>query len=207
MDKEKLTLIKFNDRWHAVDEYDKEGIIDSMYVQDMQIVPEDMVKKYNIKENDKKEDLIKKYGEEFEDDLSDCEYAETYADNYIVLDSIDENSMYVDKDSYEFYRGSKILGWYELGEYEKYYNFWNGSNWKMIEIEDIKEVEAELIDVVQYDTGNRRLYKLEDGTKFTVNNSFYQGSIDYVEEDIDFGNLEKNIETKKQKKKIVSPNI
>ena len=178
---EKLTLVKFidDDTWYEINEDD---IIESVDGCEMKVVPEEIVKKYNIKENDKKEDLIKKYGDEFIEVLEDCDYVRTYEDgfnNYIVLNDIDLDAIYFDNCTDEFYLGSTIFTW----DFKEFYRFWDGSNWKMFLIEEKKEVEAELLNITHYDTGNKLLYKTKDGTKFTIDCSHYQGSINYIVED------------------------
>ena len=180
---EKLTLVKLEnmDGWREVN---KEDIVKSFDGCGMREVPEDVVKKYNIKEGDKIQELKDKFGEELEDALYDSDFVKTYTngypyENYIILNDIDENGLYFDGCSEEFYTGDTALEW----DTDEFYHFWDGHNWRMYFIEEKKEVEAEKIDVSHYDTGNIIKYKLKNGKIFTLDNSLYQGSINAVLED------------------------
>ena len=68
-------------------------------------------------------------------------------------------------------------------DYELYYPYWDGSNYRVIEVEDLYEIEAEHIGTTPGDTFNIRHYKISDGLEFSIYSSFYQGSLDEVEED------------------------
>eukprot|EP01156_Anaeramoeba_ignava_P006317 Anaeramoba_ignava/a348332_91.p1 GENE.a348332_91~~a348332_91.p1 ORF type:complete len:223 (+),score=47.25 a348332_91:12-680(+) len=211
-----LTLVIFADDmqqlWYRIS---KDDIVESFYNDSLKVVSKDIVKKYNIKENDKKDKfaqiyeliadengydvswaeghfsnedikLVKNYinksenlNEEFEDALNDCDYAETFEEDMVKIDSIKENLLYFDNYNNEFFTGADILGW----ETEKYYWYHDGSNWRLKAISEIKEIEAEYIGSENYNTGNLQEFELKNGKRFVIDSSMYQGSIDNVQDE------------------------
>lgn len=176
----KLTLVKFTDDqeqiWHRIS---KDDIVESFENNSLKIVSKDIIEKYNIKENDRKDKFEddEELAEEFENVLNDCDYAETFIEDMIRVDSIDEETIYFDNYSDEFFSGTDVLDW----ETEKYYWYYDGSNWQMKEISQIKEIDVEYIGGNSYNTGILHEYEIIDnGSIFIINSSMYQGSIDTV---------------------------
>jgi len=170
-----ITLVKFENGqyWNIIKADD---IVESLDEQGLKVVSLDVVKKYNIKAGERKIDLLEKFGDDFEDDLHDCDFVDTYVSDYIKLDEIEENLLYFDDYADEFFSGTDILSW----DTEEYYWYFNGSNFVMREIIEKKEIEAEYIDSEPYETGNILLYRLKNQKEFKVDSSFYQGTIDNV---------------------------
>ena len=69
-------------------------------------------------------------------------------------------------------------------DYDKYYTYWDGSNWRALKIDDIEEVEVEEdYDVERGNTWTRYFYTTKDGKRLVVFSSHYQGTLDELEED------------------------
>lgn len=177
-----LTLVKFtNDQeqlWHRIS---KDDIVESFENNSLKAVSKDIAEKYNIKKDDRKDKFEddEELNEEFEDALNDCDYAETFMEDMIRVDSIDEETIYFDSYNDEFFSGTDILSWGT----EKYYWYHDGSNWQMKEICEIKEVEAEEIGSENNNTGCLETFELKNGKIFIIESSMYQGSIDNVIDD------------------------
>lgn len=172
-----MTLVlRTNDQEQLWTRVDKNDLVKSFVNDSLRIVSNDIVKKYNIKDGDRKDKF--EGNNEFEDDLSNCDLAETFLGDHIRIDSINEDDIYFDNYTDEFFKGDDVLGW----ESNDYYWYHDGSNYKMDEISEIKEIEAEEINFVNLDTGREEEFKCEKGI-FKIAISFYQGSHDTVIEE------------------------
>lgn len=176
-----LTLVRFSDDaeqfWNVIS---KDDVVDSFVNESLKVLSGDIIEKYSIKAGDRKDKFEdNEEFEEFENDLSDCEYADTFLEDYIRVDSISENEVYFDSYTDEFFSGDDVLSW----DTDEYYWYHDGSNWQMREIAELKEVEAEFVGSENYSTGNTKLYRLKNGKEFKVDSSMYQGSIDNVLEE------------------------
>jgi len=172
-----MTLaILANDQEGNWSRIDKNDVVSSFYDDSLKVLSTDIIDKYNIKDGDKKDTFLS--DEEFEEAIADCDYAPTYMESYIDCSEIDESKIYFDAYTDTFFTGEDILS----RETDDFYYYYDGSNWQMKEISQIKEVEAELIDNEAYDTGSIETWKLPNGDIFKIDSSRYQGSIDTVDD-------------------------
>jgi len=161
-----MYLVKLtNDQMGEWKKVKKEDVVSSVYMENLKIISAEKAKERGIIVGAKK--MIE--DEEF---LRDCDYAPCYLGNYINIDDIDGNDILFDSFSDKFFYIGDI-------ETDKYYLYYDGSNFKMVEILEKKELEAVLIDTESYDTGIIETYKAKN-EEFKVDNSFYQGSINNV---------------------------
>ena len=112
--------------------------------------------------------------------VENSEYADVYqdTDGMINLTKLEETALYFDAHNDDLFSSQEVEEWGE-----QYYHFHDGSNWKLLKIEDEKEVNVEEVDVERYDTGNRITYQAKNDMLFVVDSSNYQGSIDNVIDD------------------------
>jgi len=174
---ETINLIKIADaageKWISVN---KEDLVRTLENDSLQIISDDMISKYNIKSGD---DISKlRELEDFEDDLRDCEYVETFTENWINLDSLKDNEIYIDNYSNNLFDKDDIDCWEE----DKGYLYHDGSNFIMIIFEDMKEFEADDINREPYETGTVITYRLKNGKEFKIDDSMYQGTLLEVEQ-------------------------
>lgn len=180
-----MTLIKFvNDYtkiWYRIS---KDDIVDSFHNCELRILSKENIKKYNIKAGDslKKFEDDEELADEFNDVLEDSDYVDTFLDDMIDLSDIDKESIYFDRYNDEFFSGEDILFW----DTQKYYYYYDGSNWNMKEISEIEDIEVEYIGSENYNTGSYEKYRLKNGKHFTIDSSMYQGTIDNVVEDYNY---------------------
>jgi len=95
------------------------------------------------------------------------------------------------KDLEEIVEDGGILFWDKLEfptneadfDWEKYYVYWDGSNHKCILIEYMCEIEAEYQGKELGNTFEKYYYKTKKGNDLVVFSSYYQGSIDILDEE------------------------
>ena len=173
-----LTLVKFaNDVEQLWWRVPKEDIVESFENNSLKEVTRDIVEKYNIKDGDRKDKF--EDNEDFEEALENCEPVDIYLEDMINVSDIKEDSLYFDNYNDEFFLGSDVLSW----ETQKYYYYHDGSNWRMKEISESKDIEAKYIGNENYTTGRLERYELENGKQFIIDSSMYQGAVDNVTEE------------------------
>ena len=79
---------------------------------------------------------------------------------------------------------------------DKYYFYWDGSNWRAEKIKELYQIEAEEIDCDELDCNNDcenrgdchyNCYKTKENKKFRVFCSHYQGKLDFIDEECEDG--------------------
>jgi len=162
---ETINLIKITDdeigkKWIKVN---KEDIFLTIFNKSLQIVSKDMIIKYNIKNGDNINKL--RENKEFENDLANCKYVDRFLDCWIILDDLEDYELYISNNLETIFNKSEIESW---DKFEGYF-YYNGSNSKMLKVEDTREFEAREIYSEYYKRETLiRTYKLENSKEFKI---------------------------------------
>jgi hypothetical protein len=180
---EKKYFIELDKHQGIVAPYAKESIIEAAWQDDLNRIPAEIVKKYDLKAGTKKQELEEKYEEgsdEYEEIFDSSRGVKVLCPDtdYIDFDDLKDDELYWDKHSDELYTADIIKGWDTV----KHIQHWDGYNWVMLEVKGELEIECEKLGEEKYSTGIKVLYRLKNGKEFTVDCSAYSGSIDHIKD-------------------------
>ena len=82
-----------------------------------------------------------------------------------------------------FWRDLEYATKYADLEFDRYYIYWDGSNYECKKIEEIYEVLVEHTHTFRGDTYSEIYYKDKNGAEIVVYSSMYQGSLDVIDEE------------------------